>query len=198
MPDVARLKITLDEVRPRVVRRIEVPLDIRLDRLHLVIQAVMPWEDYHLYEFRAGKTAWGEPDPDWDVPGTSPLPAREASLGDLLGPSRRRFAYVYDFGDDWRHSVRVEALTAAEPDTAYPRLLTAEGRCPPEDVGGPWGYGEYLDALADPAHERHAEMVQWRGPGFDPNRVDEDAIRKVLARLAKRFAGRNPKPKAAS
>lgn len=195
MPDIARLKITLDEVRPRVVRRLEVPLDVRLDDLHMIFQAVMPWENYHLYEFRAGKVAWGEPDPEWDFPGSSPLPARQATLRDLLGGTRRSFSYVYDFGDDWRHSVRVEATGEADPETAYPRLLTAEGRCPPEDVGGPWGYGSYLEAIADPGHERHAEMIDWRGPGFDPATADEAAIRKELARLAKRFARRKPKTK---
>ena len=65
-------------------------------------------------------------------------------------------------------------------------LLAAKGRCPPEDVGGPWGYAEYLEAMADPKHERHAEMVEWRGPDFDPDAVDEAAIQKRLDRLAPR------------
>jgi len=68
----------------------------------------------------------------------------------------------------------------------YPRLLSAEGRCPPEDIGGPWGYAEYLEAMADPDHERHAEMVEWCGPDFDPNAVDEADIRKQLNRLTPR------------
>ena len=32
---IVRLKITLDDVKPAVLRRVEVPFDIRLDRLHL-------------------------------------------------------------------------------------------------------------------------------------------------------------------
>jgi hypothetical protein len=39
-PAIARLKITLDDVEPVGVR--EVPLAIRLDRLHLVMQAAIP------------------------------------------------------------------------------------------------------------------------------------------------------------
>jgi len=50
---VARLKVTLDDVKPKVQRRIEVPLAIRLDRLHLVLQAAISWTDSHLYEIRA-------------------------------------------------------------------------------------------------------------------------------------------------
>jgi len=64
----------------------------------------------------------------------------------------------------------------------------ASGRCPPEDVGGPWGYAEYLEAMADPNHERHAEMVEWRGPDFDPNIVDVAGIERQLAKLAKRLS----------
>ena len=44
---VARLKITLDSVKPGILRRVEVPFDIRLDRLHLTIQAAMGWTNSH-------------------------------------------------------------------------------------------------------------------------------------------------------
>ena len=62
---IARLKITLDDVTPAVLRRVEVPLTIRLDRLHLVLQAAMGWTNSHLYEIRARDVGWGVPDPDW-------------------------------------------------------------------------------------------------------------------------------------
>jgi hypothetical protein len=188
-PDqIARLAITLDEVKPPVRRRLEVPLALRLDRLHRVFQIVMGWENYHLYEFRVGRDiAYGIPDPDWASPGEGLRPADKATLADLLAQTRTgRFKYIYDFGDDWQHTVKLEARAAPEPGTTYPRLLSAQGRCPPEDVGGPWGYAEYLEALADPSHESHAEMVEWRGPDFDPKAVDAAAIQKQLARLAPR------------
>ena len=185
---IARLAITLDDVKPPVRRRIEVPLSIRLDRLHRVVQIAMGWEDYHLYEFRIGRDiAYGVPDPHWDFPGSSTRSAKQTTLASLLAQTRNKtFKYVYDFGDDWRHTVKLEALSAPEPGTSYPRLLAAKGRCPPEDVGGPWGYAEYLEAMADPSHERHAEMVEWRGPDFDPDAVDEAAVQKRLDRLAPR------------
>jgi Plasmid pRiA4b ORF-3-like protein len=188
MAAIARLRIDLDEVTPRVRRRVEVPLDIRLDELHRVIQAAMGWEDYHLYEFRRAGTAWGVPDPTWDFPGTSALPAADASLADLLGDRAKRFTYVYDFGDDWRHTVRVEAVAEAAPGVRYPRFLDGEGRCPPEDVGGPWGYADFLEAVADPGHERHDELLQWCGGTFDPTDIGEAAIREGFARLATRLA----------
>ena len=55
---IARLKITLDDVKPAVLRRVEVPLTIRLDRLHLVLQAAMGWTNSHLYEIRARDVGW--------------------------------------------------------------------------------------------------------------------------------------------
>jgi hypothetical protein len=198
MPQIARLKITLDNVQPRVLRRVEVPVDIRLDDLHLVIQEAMGWENYHLYEFRAGDTAWGIPDPDF--PGYAPEEdhaASKSTLADILANGGgKAFKYLYDFGDGWEHGIKVEAVAeaAADADVAYPRLIAAKSACPPEDVGGPWGYGNYLEIMADPKHERHAELVEWRGPGFDPEAVDEAAIHRRLAAIAKRLARRKLRP----
>jgi Plasmid pRiA4b ORF-3-like protein len=186
MTEIARLKIELDEMEPPVLRRIEVPQTIRLDDLHVVIQAAMGWENYHMYEFRVGRTvAYGLTDPDW--PDTDTQSAKKATLADLIGRLKRNktFHYIYDFGDDWLHIVKLEALVEADPEFAYPRLDTVQGRCPPEDSGGPWGYGHFLEAFSDPDHEDHDEMVDWHGPDFDPDAVDEDARRKAVARLAK-------------
>ena len=74
--------------------------------------------------------------------------------------------HLYNFGDGWEHTVKVERIADAVPGLAYPVLIDAVGRCPPEDVGGSWGYAEFLDALADPAHENHAEMKEWAGEDF--------------------------------
>lgn len=185
---IARLAIALDEVKPPVRRRVEVQLAVRLDQLHRIIQIVMGWESYHLYEFRVGRdVVYGISYRDRDFPGTSPLSAKKATLADILAQARNNsFRYVYDIGDDWRHTVKLEAVVDAEPEATYPRLLSAQGRCPPEDVGGTWGYAQYLEAMADPKHDRHAEMVDWRGPDFDPNTVDEANIRKALLSFAKR------------
>ena len=194
---IARLKITLvmpkacfqHDVQPAVVRRLEVPLDIKLSDLHLVIQAAMPWWNYHLYEFRVRNRRWGLPAPDFDWPGMPRvLPAKSTSLAELMAATAAKtFTYVYDFGDDWEHKVKLEKTCEPVSGAAYPRLLEASGRCPPEDVGGPWGYAEYLEAMADPNHERHAEMVEWRGPDFDPNVVDAAGIEKEMAKLARRW-----------
>lgn len=190
---IARLRLEIDEVEPCVKLRIEVPLAIGLADLHLIFQAAMGWENYHLYEFRVGRNiAYGEPEPGWADNRTRS--ARRATLADLLEHAKRKFTYVYDFGDTWMHSVKVEAIEEADANIAYPRMLAAEGRCPPEDCGGPWGYMHYLEAIADPEHEDHEEMIDWRGPGFDPRAVDEATIHRDLANLAK-FLGRRKRAK---
>jgi len=194
---IARLKITLvmpkacfqHDVEPAVVRRLEVPFDIKLSDLHLVIQVAMPWWNYHLYEFRARNHRWGLPDPDFGWPGMPRvLSAKAASLAELAATGTKTFTYVYDFGDDWEHKVKIEKTYEPAPGAAYPRLIEASGRCPPEDVGGPWGYVEYLEVLCNPNHERHTEMVEWRGSDFDPKVVDVPGIEKELAKLAKRWS----------
>jgi hypothetical protein len=91
---ITRLKITLDGIKPAVLRRIEVPLTIRLDRLHLVIQAAMGWTNSHFYEIRARDVGWGIPDPTWD---DGPLDARKAHLADALDDTKT-LRYLYDFG----------------------------------------------------------------------------------------------------
>jgi hypothetical protein len=80
---IARLKITLDDVSPAVLRRVEVPFDIRLDQLHLTIQTAMGWTNSHLYEIRAGDFGWSTPDPDADWVGDF-LDARKAQLDNIL------------------------------------------------------------------------------------------------------------------
>ncbi|MDD2676925.1 MAG: plasmid pRiA4b ORF-3 family protein [Methylacidiphilaceae bacterium] len=185
--DIAVLKITLDEVKPLVSRRLEMPLSIRLDRLHLAIQAAMGWNNSHLYEIRVKDTRWGVPDPDWGDEG--PLDARKARLIDVLEHlDTKTLKYVYDFGDDWEHTIKIERFTDPVPGVVYPRLTKAAGRCPLEDVGGPWGYAELLAALSDPGHERHAEFKEWIPEDFDPNVIDADWLGEQVALLAKHWS----------
>jgi hypothetical protein len=183
---ILRLKVTLDDVEPKVLRRIEVPADIALDRLHLALQAALGWTNSHLFEFRARERSWGQPDPDWP---DGPLDARKAKLSDVLADAgAKTLSYLYDFGDGWEHTIKVERSAAAEPDVAYPRLIEAVGPCPPEDCGGPPGYAEMIEALADPDHERHAEFREWLGEDFDPDAFDAAPLKADVAALAKRWS----------
>ena len=188
---IARLKITLDDVEPRVMRRVYVPFDIRLDRLHLVIQVAMGWTNSHLYEFRLGETGWGIPNRDFPDDAQD---ARKASLATLLTEyGKKKFDYIYDFGDCWEHTIAIEKILESLPEQEYPCLIEAEGNCPPEDVGGYPGYEELLAAKADPKHERRQEFEDWMDlDAFDPKTPDTAFIKLALKALAKKWT---PKPK---
>ena len=146
--------------------------------------------NYRLFELRVRDTGWGIPDPDFGF-GDGPRDARKATLQNVLVyTGAKSLNYIYDFGDGWEHTIKIETITSPEPGATYPRFIDAKGRCPPEDVGGPPGYEEYLSAIADPEHERHDELIKWGG-AFDPGTVDTGQISKDLAALAKKF---NRKP----
>ena len=174
---IVRLKVTLDDVKPAVMRRLEVPLNLRLDRLHLVLQAAIGWTNSHLWEIRVRDIGWGPPQSGWDLGGDVPLKASKASLLEVIEDTgAKTFKYLYDFGDGWEHTLKIERVGDPAPGLAYPRLIEAQGRCPPEDVGGPRGYAEFLEAIIDPGHERHAELTEWYGATFDPQSIERNAL----------------------
>ena len=190
---IARLKITLDDVEPAVLRRVEVPVDIKFDRLHLTIQAAMGWTNSHLYELRAGGVGWSTPYPGAGWSGDF-LDARKARLDDVLEDiGTKKLTYLYDFGDGWEHTIKIERLIDPEPGARYPRLIEASGRCPPEDCGGPWGYVGLLEARNDPTHERHAELIEWIGDDFDPNADQAKWLTAEVAALARKWSRKTAK-----
>ena len=119
---VARMRITLDDVSPTVTRLIEVPLGIRLDRLHAVFQVVLAWTDSHLSELTFGRTGFGIPDPAYGFDG--PLDARKATLAEALeGMRGKTFRYLYDFGDGWNTVSRSRASHRLSHRSATPACL---------------------------------------------------------------------------
>ena len=90
-----------------------------------------------------------------------------------------RFNYEYDFGDGWEHEVLFEGYPAVEPKTKYPLCLEGARSCPPEDVGGVGGYEDFLEALAEPKHERHEEFIEWGGD-FDAEKFDPKKATKAM------------------
>ena len=196
-PQIAHVSITLDEVVPKVSRIVAIPLGIRLDMLHLVIQAAMGWTNSHLWVFQARGGTWGVPDPNF--PDDTIRADRTLLLDMVADIGTNRFNYVYDFGDHWVHTVKVVKPIAAVPGVTYPLLIEAVGRCPLEDIGGPWGYMEMIDALRDPAHPRHAEVIEWPGRAFDPRALNREKLDQDVASLAKVLTTRRrgsvkPKP----
>jgi hypothetical protein len=181
---IARLRIELDDIKPAIWRTVEVPLTISLVGLHEVIQAAMPFEGYHLFAFTIGEKRYALPDPEW--PDARTRNARTTKLGKALDEGAEAFSYVYDFGDDWRHTVTVESVAPADPFVAYPRLLDGARRAPPEDVGGWPGYEEFLEAISKPRHPERKRMLEWCGGSFDPEAMPLATIIERIGKLARR------------
>jgi hypothetical protein len=182
--EIATVRIELRHTDPLIWRQIEVPTSITLKVLHGIIQVVVGWFDYHLWEFTIGKQRYGLPvDEDW---GTEPrADASKVRLRDVLKPRKTVIDYIYDFGDCWEHRLTVTDIRAGKSGVSYPRYIGGERNGPPEDCGGIPGFYELLEALADPAHPSHAHLKEWAGD-YNAGSIDELPIKYALGRIANR------------
>lgn len=176
---VHRLKVTLREVKPPVWRRIEVPSTMMLSELADVLEAAMGWLGGHLHAFEADDVLYEIPDGE-GYGFRRPRDERKARLGEVLPVVKSKMRWVYDFGDGWEHDVVVEAIEPRQSGVTYPVCLAGRRACPPDDCGGPWGYGNLLAALGDPAHEEHEELTEWAPPGFDAARFDIEEAMEMM------------------
>lgn len=176
---VYQLKVTLKGIRPPIWRRIQVRAGTTLPQLHDAIQVALGWSDSHLHLFIIGGVEYGLPDPDFADDMRS---EQRVKLGRVITAEKDRFVYEYDFGDSWTHEVVLEKILPPDPGVRYPRCLTGKRACPPEDVGGIWGYAAFLDAIRDPAHDEHEEMLEWCGGAFDAEAFSVDEVNLLLQR----------------
>jgi len=176
-PTVHRLKITLRGVKPAIWRRVEIASDTTLPSVSHILLSTMGWSATHLHQFVVGRTCYGEPDPDFP---SNTRNERGVSLAQIAPNPNARFMFDYDFGDGWQHAVIIEAIVSAEPDAAYPRCTGGARACPPEDCGGPYGYRDLLEAIADPSLENHASMLNWLDRPFDPEAFDVEEVNEAL------------------
>jgi hypothetical protein len=187
---IYQLKVTLDEIRPRIWRRLRVPGEITMADLHHVIQIAMGWSGAHRHRYVVGGELIGAPGLDLARSVTREIDVRlvEVAL------ERTRFRYEYDFGDRWAHEVLVERVLPSMGG-ASDAIACLDGRraCPPEDCGGPDGYEELLEILDDPQHAEHADRIVWVGGAFDAEAFDcaevNERLRQRPPRLGEAVEG---------
>jgi hypothetical protein len=180
--------VSLDGIQPPIWRRFWVEDMITLGRLHEVLQIVMGWENYHLHQFITG-TSFEEQifyTPPWDdgfddeefiAKQRDETRVKARTILPLVGDS---ITYEYDLGDCWEHTLLLEKVVLVNPMEQWlPWCIDGRRSCPPEDVGGTDGYERFLEAVAEPAHEDHAAMLEWGGD-FDPGRFDRKAVNTAL------------------
>lgn len=151
------------DVEPTVIRVLDVPVGVLLPELHDLLQAGIGWTDSHLHQWVADDVVYGTPDLD------GPVDEQDESAVPLRALPER-FMYLYDFGDGREHEVVVLGRGGDRPG-----VVSGEGACPPEDVGGPHGYAEFREAMADRHHPEHDRMRTWTGSwrdGFDVGTAD--------------------------
>jgi hypothetical protein len=182
---VYQLKVTLRYIKPPVWRRVQVK-DCSLARIHHIIQAYMGWEDYHLHEFLIGGERYGDPF-QWqdDFGGESEVGDEgKVKLGRLAARGVKKFTYVYDMGDTWEQRSRSRRCCPPSRASTTRGASRASGPAP----GGlrrAVGAGDFVEAVRNPGHERHEELLEWVGGEFDPEAFDIAAANEAL-----RCAGR--------
>jgi hypothetical protein len=171
-----QLRITLQDVQPAVWRVFQV-LDCALLDLHETIQAVMGWENRHLYKYQVGDVRYFDPAA---CENSEVHDARQMKLSHVVSQGYERFAYVYDFGDHWQHVVEIESTFQPEDGVTFPVCLEGSGNCPPEDVGGAMGYARFLKVINEPQEEEYRHYLDWCGGWFDPDAFDLELVHRSL------------------
>lgn len=177
---IYQIKNSLKEVKPPVWRRFQVSGNISLYKLHQVIQVLMDWYDYHLFEFTINNVPFGIPD---DEVTYALKDARRYKLDRVLHEGAK-VHYAYDFGDGWEIVLEVEKVIPSESELKHAVCLKGKRNAPPEDCGGPWGYYDYLELLKTPPDENEDEEIrerrEWIGVDFDPEYFNLEEINEAL------------------
>lgn len=173
-----KLKINLENMPHSVFRRVLVPENVNMLQLHFIIQISMGWEFEHLFQFSdrrhdanitAGIPTEYDEEPIFPTFGRRP---RKQSADKIMlkrdfleNNNKKPLWYWYDFGDDWWHKLSFQKPTKKELGTfkGSPVCVEAFGACPPEDIGGPWGYQAFLETVTNKKHPEHEEMRGWVG-----------------------------------
>lgn len=198
VPNAVQVIVKLEGIEPEIWRHVVVPLSCTLADLHHIIQSAFGWKDCHLHEFLIGGLRYGDVDllnQDRFEGDAQAFDASEVRLRDFRffkgdGPV---FTYVYDFGDHWSHKVELVKLLALDPAPKTASCVEGARCCPPEDVGGPHGYAEFLRVLMSPEYdelEEQKHLKRWSGGKFDPERFDlaktDKAVREALRKLRRK------------
>lgn len=178
MSSVYQIKVTLNDSKPPIWRRVLVEDTTTLSKLHTILQTVMGWTDSHLHQFIINDEFYGEPDDEFSDIETKN--EKRYHLNQFVERKGFKFIYEYDFGDSWEHTILIEAILPIEKGAVYPRCIEGKRACPPEDVGGVWGYEDFQKVIADPQDPEYEQMMEWLGVKFDPERFNLDHVNEGL------------------
>lgn len=178
---IYQFKIILQKSPLPIWRRTQVPENYSFWDLHVAIQDAMGWFDYHLHSFDIINPMTGEQEfigiPGEEFDDFDTLSGWDIKLRDYFNIRNNTAKYIYDFGDDWHHTVKFEGEFDKIAKQKYPICIAGKNACPPEDVGGVWGYKDFLNIINNPKHDEYKEMMEWVGGDFDPHKfIPEEVI----------------------
>ncbi len=181
-----QVKITLQDSRPPIWRKLLVHSNISLSGFHAVIQSSMGWQNSHLHQFEKDKAFYGIPDDEFT--GGTGIAIKDESaykLSNLLKKEKDWLDYEYDFGDGWRHKVILEKILPYDLSVKIAKCVTGKMTCPPEDCGGIWRYQDLLEIIKDPSHPEYNETFDWLGEDFDPDYFNLEKVNEMLFEYTK-------------
>jgi hypothetical protein len=179
---IYQIKILLNKTKPPIWRRIIVPGRIPLCCLHDVLQVVMGWTDSHLHKFEKGGKVWADSQYD-ELGDLNIINERRTPLNEALKMEGDSMVYVYNFGEDWRHTIVLEKVMLADGATSLPVCLSGKRHCPPEDVGGASGYKAFLRILSRRSGQKYVEFVRWAGASFKAEDFAVNVVNEILAHM---------------
>ncbi len=173
-----QIKVSLEGVKPSIWRRLVISRTTDLSELHYVIQIAMGWTHTHLHQFVAGDERFGMSDLGFE---DDTIPEEGIPIDAILRRVNQWITYEYDFGDGWEHEIVLEKILPSRLGESVPKCIGGRRGCPPEDVGGVWGYERLLEAYNDETRPEHEELAEWAGEDFDPERFDIEEVNRILS-----------------
>ncbi|MBI2418708.1 MAG: plasmid pRiA4b ORF-3 family protein [Ignavibacteriales bacterium] len=190
--EVYQFIITLKFIEPLIWRRILVPSTYTFWDLHIAIQSVMGWENYHphAFEFKLpdkrileiNSDPYDDLDDDefdndeFEFSSGRYLFEGRAKIAEHFNKKSKVCTYTYDFGDSWEHIIKFEKILPAQKGETYPKCTGGERACPPEDCGGPFLYDSRIESLKNPDTKEYEYAVMLFGENFDPESFDHESI----------------------
>lgn len=181
MAPIYQLRIDLAGAKPPIWRRILISSVDTLYDLHCAIQNAMGWTNSHLHSFESGGSSYGMADVEDEFDEFETLDEKRYTIAHLLSYEGDTLLYVYDFGDDWEHKIKLEKIITEKINNPLPRCIKGKNACPPEDVGGLWGYYGMLEVLRDPDNPEREEYLEWLGGKFDPEYINLEKINALMS-----------------
>ncbi|MBT3464336.1 plasmid pRiA4b ORF-3 family protein [archaeon] len=170
MTKVFQFKITLKGITPAIYRKIQIVNSCTFWDLHVAIQDSMGWLDYHLHNFEVLNPITNALENITICSEDDEKLSSEKKVKDYIDKNNNKMLYLYDFGDCWEHNIKLEKILNKE-NKKYPICIDGKRCCPPEDVGGIYGYKNFLTILKNPNHPEYPKTIEWSGE-FNPEYFD--------------------------